>query len=196
MSKSNEEIMKQLAAKFEETLPDGTKIGTLKWREGNKNKVTGNTLILPYLDARMVSKRLTDTLGLNWADEYEETADSGMLCKITLTLADGATITRSDVGTKSTYEKEKGQVSDAFKRAAVKFGIGAYIYELAPVELKKTRDGFLTPDGKTEIKAADLSAFLNGNKPELVSLFSIYSGLSAEKKTELTECFTKIKEAL
>ena len=38
-------------------------------------------------------------------------------------------ISKQDVGTESNTEKEKGQVSDSFKRACFNLGIGRELYE-------------------------------------------------------------------
>ncbi len=93
-----------------------------------------------YITARSVSNRLDDVLGPeNWWDEYERWGDNAVLCKLTLRLVNGDTVTKADVGANSTMaakqggkadpgEDDKGGASDAFKRAAVKFGIGRYLY--------------------------------------------------------------------
>lgn len=90
---------------------------------------------LRYVTARMVMNRLTDVLGPeNWSDEYEIFGDR-VICKIHVKVKrdDGsyATITRCDTGEPGQGEDldgEKSLFSDAFKRAAVKFGIALYLY--------------------------------------------------------------------
>jgi hypothetical protein len=39
-------------------------------------------------------------------------------------------VSKMDCGTESNVEKQKGEASDAFKRAAVQFGIGRDLYNL------------------------------------------------------------------
>lgn len=87
---------------------------------------------LPYVTARVVMNRLDEVLGpANWWDEYVP-YDNYVICKLTILLPDGRTLTRCDAGgfaqTPDASDYEKGGFSDAFKRAAVKFGVGRYLY--------------------------------------------------------------------
>lgn len=96
--------------------------------EAVKWKVQAGTLVVPYIDARLVIERLNLVCPHLWHDEYEPVGGGkGLLCRLTI---DG--ITRLDVG--SGYEG-KGLYSDAFKRAAVKFGVGVSLYALPKVRL-------------------------------------------------------------
>lgn len=109
---------------------------TIKWRVGSTNaKKLGckpweatSGMALAYVDARIVMVRLDDVLGPNnWQDEYEETSQGRVLCKLSIRVG-GEWITKSDGAGMTGTEGEKGAISDAFKRAAVKFGIGRYLY--------------------------------------------------------------------
>lgn len=97
--------------------------------------VKGNrALALAYIDARLVEDRLDDVLGVeNWQDEYETLADGSVVCRLRLKLGD-QWITKMDVGSPSEQpdggDRLKAAFSDALKRAAVKFGIGRYLYRL------------------------------------------------------------------
>jgi hypothetical protein len=91
-------------------------------------------LALPYIDARTVMDRLDDVLGLaGWQDAYEFLPDGSTLCKLSIRV-NGEWITREDVGSESEQpdegDRRKAAVSDAIKRAAVKFGVGRYLYSL------------------------------------------------------------------
>jgi len=88
----------------------------------------GKVLLLAYIDSRDVMKRLDDVFGLNWSCDYKE-VKGNLYCGIKIHL-DGRSVTKWDCGTESNMDKEKGESSDAFKRAAVKFGIGRYLYYL------------------------------------------------------------------
>lgn len=88
-----------------------------------------------YVTARTVMNRFDDIVGWdNWWDEYREIAD-GVLCRITVRLPDGHLISKEDAGGYpdshglSEEDTEKAGYSDAFKRAAVKFGVGRYLYQ-------------------------------------------------------------------
>lgn len=97
--------------------------------------VKGNrALAMAYVDARVVQDRLDDVLGVeNWQDEYETLADGSVVCKLTCRLGD-RWITKVDVGGPSEQpdggDRVKAAFSDALKRAAVKFGVGRYLYRL------------------------------------------------------------------
>lgn len=90
-------------------------------------------LALAYIDARDVMQRLDDVLGIDgWWDEYEFHSE-GCSCRLTCVI-DGKEITKEDFGSESEQKSEgdrgKAAVSDALKRAAVKFGIGRHLYSL------------------------------------------------------------------
>jgi hypothetical protein len=87
---------------------------------------------LQYITARTVMNRLDDVLGpANWSDEYLPQEHS-VICRLTIRLPDGTTLTKSDAGgyagMSDSGDDDKSGFSDAFKRAAVKFGIGRYLY--------------------------------------------------------------------
>ncbi|ODU01368.1 MAG: hypothetical protein ABS79_01845 [Planctomycetes bacterium SCN 63-9] len=76
--------------------------------------------------------RLDSVIGPeNWWDEYTQ-LQNGILCKLTVRLPDGEEICKSDAGGHAGMsdegDDEKSGFSDAFKRAAVKFGIGRHLY--------------------------------------------------------------------
>jgi len=91
-------------------------------------------LAMGYIDARLIQDRLDDVLGVeNWQDKYDFLPDGSVVCRLRLKLG-GRWITKTDVGSPSEQpdsgDRVKAAVSDALKRAAVKFGIGRYLYRL------------------------------------------------------------------
>ncbi|HET6575271.1 MAG TPA: Rad52/Rad22 family DNA repair protein [Fimbriiglobus sp.] len=91
-------------------------------------------LALAYVDARVIQDRLDEVLGVEgWQDEYQLLPDGSVVCKLTLKLGD-QWITKMDVGSPSEQpdsgDRLKAAFSDALKRAAVKFGVGRYLYRL------------------------------------------------------------------
>ncbi|GAC1472607.1 MAG: hypothetical protein NVSMB9_19990 [Isosphaeraceae bacterium] len=87
---------------------------------------------LHYVTARTVMNRLDSVLGPeNWWDEYSPNENS-VLCRLTIRLADGTTLTKSDAGgyagMADSGDDDKSGYSDAFKRAAVKIGVARYLY--------------------------------------------------------------------
>jgi hypothetical protein len=96
--------------------------------------ISGNRcLAVAYLDARAVMDRLDLVCGLGWSDTYEVRADGTFLCRLEI-VVDGRTVQRCDVGSPSEQpdggDRMKAAVSDALKRAAIKFGVGRYLYRL------------------------------------------------------------------
>lgn len=96
-----------------------------------------------YVTARTVMNRLDEVLGpANWWDEYTP-MDNAIICRLTVRLPDGTTLTKSDAGgfttTADTSDYEKSGFSDAFKRAAVKFGVSRYLYgDGVPQSIRET----------------------------------------------------------
>jgi hypothetical protein len=97
--------------------------------------VKGNrALALAYVDARVIEDRLDHVLGVaGWQDEYETLTDGSVVCRLRLKI-DGEWVMKMDVGSPSEQpdsgDRMKAAFSDALKRAAVKFGIGRYLYRL------------------------------------------------------------------
>lgn len=97
--------------------------------------VKGNRcLALAYIDARHVMDRLDNVMLLgNWRDEYTILNDGSVQCRLSLRI-NGEWVYHEDVGSRSEQpddgDKMKSAFSDALKRAAVKFGIGRYLYRL------------------------------------------------------------------
>jgi hypothetical protein len=97
--------------------------------------VSGNrALAIAYVDARVVLDRLDAVLGPDgWQDEYEVLAGGAVVCKLRCKIG-GQWVCKCDVGSPSEQPDEgdrmKAAFSDALKRAAVKFGIGRYLYRL------------------------------------------------------------------
>lgn len=125
------EIMKELSKQLSRE--------DIEFRIGNVQKGNNPTgfSLLAYKTARTDVKRLNEVLGLNWSNEYFYDSKGILSCSISV--YDNETkqwITRSDVGTESMTEKEKGSYSDAFKRAGFKWGIGLELYRFPFIWIK------------------------------------------------------------
>jgi Rad52/22 family double-strand break repair protein len=87
---------------------------------------------LHYITARTAMNRLDEILGPeNWWDDYTPGANS-VLCRLTIRLPDGTTVTKADAGgyagMPDSGDDDKSGFSDGFKRAAAKFGVARYLY--------------------------------------------------------------------
>jgi len=100
----------------------------IEWRAGMTG-MSGDTpwvTVLAYLDARAVMNRLDEACGkFNWHDSYSTGAAGGVMCHLSIKGEDGVWITKCDAAENTSIEPIKGGVSDAFKRAFVKWSKGA-----------------------------------------------------------------------
>lgn len=136
------DIFAQLAAPFP---PD-----EVEWRVGSTNrravenaKKAGENkkprgLPLCYIDARMVMERLDEVCGPSgWQCDYIPISNGTTCCRIGIKVGDewvwkanGAGATGDTSKDSEREMAEKGAYSDAFKRAAVLFGVGRYLYTI------------------------------------------------------------------
>jgi hypothetical protein len=91
-------------------------------------------LALAYVDARVIQDRLDNVLGVaGWQDSYRVLPDGSVMCRLSLRIG-GEWLSKVDVGGQSEQpdggDRTKAAFSDALKRAAVKFGVGRYLYRL------------------------------------------------------------------
>ena len=102
----------------------------IHWRSQSMNREGTSAMALAYMDARDVMDRLDVVCGpQNWQDSYVESAKGRVICTISILIGD-QWVSKSDGAGDTAVEGEKGGISDAFKRAAVKWGIGRYLYDL------------------------------------------------------------------
>lgn len=162
-------VMKKLSEAFD--------LGEVKFKP---QKVSGNrAMSIAYIDARHVMDRLDEVMGIaNWKDEYSVLpGGSEVECRLSLRIG-GEWITKADVGGMSEQpdggDRMKAAYSDALKRAAIKFGVGRFLYrtqqtwqDYDPVKkrfvhqlkLVQRGDSFLVePATQADIKAANAPA--------------------------------------
>ena len=142
----------------------------------NRTGAVGTTVLL-YKDARVDMNILDETVGaMNWQREHS-VVNGNLYCTISIwDEVKEQWISKSDVGTESNKEKEKGQASDSFKRAGFNWGIGRELYS-APfvyIQLDKSeyieRNGKLTSNAKFKVK--DIAYDENRNIVRLVVIDS------------------------
>jgi hypothetical protein len=104
--------------------------GAIHWRAQSVTKDGDKAMALAYIDARNVMERLDEVCGpAGWTDSYMETPKGRLICTLSI-LVDGVWISKSDGAGDTDVEGDKGAISDALKRAAVKWGIGRYLYDM------------------------------------------------------------------
>lgn len=102
----------------------------ITFRPGKLTADKKKGLPLAYIDARDVMSRLDEVVGgENWQDSYEFHGTRTM-CKLAIRVGD-EWVSKSDGAGDTNIEGEKGGLSDAFKRTAVKWGVGRYLYDLS-----------------------------------------------------------------
>lgn len=115
-------------AKLKKTIP-------FKWRVQSELKGKNLVRMIAYVDARDVAEQLDNIVGPeNWTDTFKDVKGS-LFCSIGINV-DGVWVHKSDCGVASRTEKEKGESSDAFKRAAVKWGINRDAYKVGMLDIQ------------------------------------------------------------
>ena len=84
-------------------------------------------ILLLYKNARVDMNILDETVGAeNWQREHYE-CKGNLFCRVGIK-TDGGWVYKSDCGTESNTEAQKGEASDSFKRACFNWGIGRELY--------------------------------------------------------------------
>lgn len=123
---------------LEDELKKPFPIERLSWRVGRRTNVDkqgklvdtnkdAKALMLVYIDSRDVQDRLDEVCGINgWCCEHRS-VNNRNICRIGIKI-DGEWVFKEDGAGDTDFEAEKGGLSDAFKRCAVLWGIGRYLY--------------------------------------------------------------------
>ena len=113
-------------------------INEIDFRVQSVNK-GGYATILAYKDARVDMNRLDAVYGVDgWQKKYD-LIDGKLFCSVGVYSEKlQQWIWKQDVGTESNTEKEKGQASDAFKRACFNLGIGRELYDYPLIQIQLT----------------------------------------------------------
>jgi len=154
-----------------------------QWRVQSYSKFKPEAMCVAYIDARDVMELLDEVCGPeNWQSDFKDIGGqmfAGIGIRqfrminnpqgnsMALYDEDREWVWKWDTGTETKVEAEKGQASDSFKRAAVKWGIGRFLYDL---EVKRVRtDGALSDTHKYPNvvddggnKVWDLTKHING----------------------------------
>lgn len=113
----------------------------------------GYISLLLYKDARVDRQMLDETYGaFNWQCDYKE-LKGNMYCGIGVWNDQSQQwVWKWDCGTESQTEKEKGEASDAFKRAGFRWGIGIELYTSPRIYLEMATD----PIGNNKYKVHNM----------------------------------------
>jgi len=163
----------------------------IRWRALSSKG--GITKLCAYQDARDVQKVLDHVCGItNWENEAMNL--NGKLYMQIRIRTDEGWVSKSDVGTESNVEAVKGESSDAFKRAAVMFGIFRDLYDMDYIVLKNDGRDPITPEGITLKTPEAINLYCNSISAPMGTLKRLYQQLPKPVSEEITEIFTKLKE--
>lgn len=146
-------------------LKELTKEIPYKWRVQSYSKNKPMASCVAYVDARDVMDLLDEVVGPDkWQDEYKMVGDK-MMAGISIKCGD-EWVTKWDTGSESKVEAEKGEVSDSFKRAAVKWGVARFLYKLGikyiTASAIKTNNNYPYPVDNNNKRIWDVTAHING----------------------------------
>ncbi len=158
--------------KFFEALGQPFPYSDVNWRFQYVDKEKLEGFAVPYLDARAIADRLDNVVGQNnWKDSYtpwhtymEKVEEKGkvttkqiqsQICILSIYDEERKEwIDKSDGAENTDIESIKGGLSDAFKRSAVKWNVGRYMYKMKPVWIKAKKQGrsFVVDDSDKAVK--------------------------------------------
>lgn len=153
------DMFKALAAPFP---PD-----RVSWRVGSTNADKTKGMALAYIDARDVMQRLDEVCGPGGWERRHPHVSGTTTCEVAIWIEDRGWVVKSDGAGDTDVEAEKGSLSASFKRAAVNWGIGRYLYdlELPWVELEaRGRSHIIKPT-----EASRLVAILRRQAPQFAN---------------------------
>lgn len=103
----------------------------IDWRIGSTTGDKSKGMALAYIDARTVMERLDSVCGPDgWQCNYTPGVGGSIICNIGVRFPSGEWIWKADGAGATDVEGDKGALSDAFKRSAVRFGVGRYLYDM------------------------------------------------------------------
>lgn len=163
----------------------------LEWRLQQAGETNSRiwAICVPYVTNRAIQTRLDEVVGpAFWRNEYRQGPDGGVICGISLYLADGMDglhwVTKwdgapnTDKGGGDTEMAIKGGLSAAMKRAAVQWGIGRYLYAIEDTFAVVAENGRLR--GKTKSGTQ-----FKWDPPRLPSWALPANGATDEQRSEL-----------
>lgn len=141
-----------------------------QWRIGQISKLKPKASLLAYIDARDVMDLLDKVVGPdNWQDDYKMIGTNLVAGIGIYDETKKEWIWKWDTGTAGDIEGEKSIYSDSFKRAAVKWGVGRFLYSMDTkyvdtneIKTSSNKPYPVYPNSKNKI--FDLTKYINTGK--------------------------------
>lgn len=148
------DIFERLAAPFP---PEA-----VSWRVGSTTGDKKKGMALAFIDARDVMARFDEVCGPDGWERRHPHVTGTTTCEIAVWVEGRGWVVKCDGSGDTDYEAEKGSLSTAFKRAAVNWGVGRYLYDLASpwVEIDPMGKSFKIKDSER----GKLMAILTGKR--------------------------------
>lgn len=183
---TNEEYLKSI-------LPELKKPMDYKWRVQSFSKRKPQATCVAYIDARDVMDRLDAVCIYGWERIHAE-FKGHLYSGVTIIMPNGEKHTRWDCGIESNTDAEKGEASDSFKRAAVNWGVGRFLYDLGmqylPANEAKGQSNYPYCVDDSGKQIYDITKHINGlNKSQAKP--------QPKQKPQLTQAgFDKMRQAI
>lgn len=147
----------------------------VEWKVQATSRDKTRALMVAYIQSRAIMNRLDAVLGIdNWRDEYAPGPNGGVICGLSLRIPPrggkdhagaGEWVTKWDGSDNTDIEAVKGGLSGAFKRAASKWGIGRYLYNLPKYWVDLDERGRPTEEPNLPPMFLPADADRHGNRP-------------------------------
>lgn len=156
-----------------------------KWRIGD-SAGGGLNEIYPFYDSDQCEEILDNVFGFSkWSCEYRE-VNGKMFCSILIDCPDGVKERMDAGGARKSRKKNLSEVevqtfeaktaaTDAFVRAAARWGIGRHLSLLPKIRLKVQNGICFTPKGEQLKTPEELSAWCNQSSPAILHLIAAYN---------------------
>ena len=167
------------------------KADEIECRVGTVSDGKGVSLLM-YKNARVDMQLLDEVVGAeNWKRSHE-VVNGNLFCTVSIRTDNGEWVSKQDVGTESNTEKEKGQASDAFKRACFNWGIGRELYTCPFVWVSLSADEWRAGyNGKQQPKTRFSVDAIEYDEARRVSYLSV-----KDDKGKVRYTYGKSKEAI
>lgn len=177
------------------------KADEIECRVGQQTKDKSKYSVILFKTARVDQSFLDEVVGAeNWQSEHYQVKDKDF-CKIGVRIERGDKsewVWKSDCGSESNIEAEKGEASDAFKRAGFQWGIGRELYSAPKIWLEKDIGQYslkveaIGYDENDKISDLVISGKREGHK-ERETVYSFHDGKAEKQAPSKQEANTKPK---